>query len=262
MPNWVYNGLTIEGNPDEINKLVAQMNKPFDVLHDSWNIESRDMEVKKTICSAPVFAFYNIYNYRQDNITDLEYVAQPTRSKLDVNDKNWWNDTEELAKTDKSWYNWNIRNWGTKWDVAVSDGEEHPETYVEGPTPNGENLVVYYNFNTAWSPPVPALEKLSAQYPTLLFTLSYEEESGWGGEMELLRGKVISISEYDNKCRECDSSNTMEYCDNDCGEICSSCNYMGEADLDCAKECQTHKIYLDSKHLPEYRIKEIEKVGQ
>jgi hypothetical protein len=31
MPNWVFNGLTIECNPSEVNDLVEQLNKPFDV---------------------------------------------------------------------------------------------------------------------------------------------------------------------------------------------------------------------------------------
>jgi hypothetical protein len=258
MPNWVYNGLTIEGSPELVNDLVKQMNKPFVMLHDSWNATTGNMEVSQTTYPNPVFAFYNIYNHRQDNITDLEYVAQPVRSKLDTSDKDWWEDTQKLAETDKSWYNWNIRNWGTKWDVAIHENKEYSDTYIEGPTENGENLVVYYNFHTAWSPPVPALAKLSAQYPSLLLTLSYEEETGWGGEMELLRGEVISISEYENKCRDCDSIDTLDYCDNDCGEICSSCNYMGEADLECVAECQTHKIYLDESHVPEYRKEALE----
>ena len=256
MPNWVYNGLTIEGNPDLINDLVRQMNKPFVMLHDNWNKDTGQMEVTQTTYPNPVFAFYNIWNHRQAGITDLEYSKQPVRSKLDVSDSNWWNDTQELSKTDKSWYNWNINNWGTKWDVALIE-DSYKNTYMEGPTPNGENLVVYYNFETAWSPPVPALQKLSAQYPSLLLTLSYEEETGWGGEMELLRGEVISISEYENKCRDCDAENTMEYCENECGEICSSCNYMGEADLENVKECQTHKIYLDSEHVPDYRMEQL-----
>jgi len=81
--------------------------------------------------------------------------------------------------------------------------------------------------------------------------IAREEETGWGGELEILRGEVISESEYDNKCRDCDSENTMEYCESDCGEICSSCNWMGEADLEAVKECQTHKVYLDN--VPEYR---------
>jgi len=165
---------------------------------------------------------------------------------------------EAMEFKTNDWYSFNVREWGTKWDVAVSDNEKYADTYIEGPTPNGENLVVYYNMHTAWSPPMPAISKLSAQYPSLLFTLSYEEETGWGGECEFLRGEMISNSEYQNKCRDCDSEDTLDYCENDCGEICSSCNYMGEAALECVAECQTHKIYLDEEHVPEYRKEALE----
>ena len=257
MPNWCYNGLTIEGNPALVNDLVKQMNKPFVMLHDSWNMQTQQMEVSQTTYPNPVFAFYNIYNHRQAGITDLEYVQQPVRSDKKVDDPEWWSDTMKIAQEDKGWYNWNVVNWGTKWDVAVSADNQYPDTYMEGPTENGENLVVYYNFNTAWSPPMPALEKLSAQYPSLLFTLSYEEETGWGGECEFLRGEIISQFDYESRCRDCDENDTLEYCENDCGEICSSCNYLGEADLECVKECQTHKIYLDSEHVPDYRMEQI-----
>ena len=244
MPNWVYNGLTIEGNPSEVNDLVAQLNKPFKMVHDSWNMESGQMQKKLTTYPNPVFAFYNIYNYIEDGVTDYEYLQQPDH-KLPIE--------EAMQFKTNDWYSWNVRNWGTKWDVGVSSDDEYPETYVEGPTPNGENLVVYYNFNTAWSPPFPAITKLSGQYPTLLFTLSYEEETGWGGECEFLRNEMISNSEYGSKCRDCEAEDTLDYCENDCGEICSACNYLGEADLECVKECQTHKIYLDEEHIPTYR---------
>jgi hypothetical protein len=93
---------------------------------------------------------------------------------------------------------------------------------------------------------------LSSQYPDLLFTLSYEEETGWGGELEILRGVVISHNQYDSRCRDCDANDCMEYCENDCGEICSVCNWLGEADLDAVAECQTHAVYLET-NVPEYR---------
>jgi hypothetical protein len=45
----------------------------------------------------------------------------------------------------------------------------------------------------------------------------------------------------------------LEFCE-DCGnEVCSSCNWLGEADLDAVAECQTHKIYLDTDKVPDYR---------
>ena len=66
MPNWVYNGLTIEGNPDLVKDLVKQLNKPFVMLHDNWNIEKQEMQVTQTTYPNPVLAFYKIFNHRQD----------------------------------------------------------------------------------------------------------------------------------------------------------------------------------------------------
>jgi hypothetical protein len=248
MPNWVYNGLTIEGKKESVIKLKEQMNKPFSLYHDSvWDNELKESVGRTVNYPNPVFAFWNIVPP-----TDLDaYKNQPAKANVDANDPNWWAETQKVSLTDNSWYNWNLRNWGVKWDVAVSSDNLHPDTYMEEHE-NGENYVVYYNFETAWSIPYEALSNLSSQYPDLLFTLSYEEETGWGGEMEILRGERISEMEYENQCRDCDAKDCMEYCENDCGEICSVCNWLGEADLDAVAECQTHSIYLETK-VPEYR---------
>jgi len=234
MPNWVYNGLTIEGNPEQVDKLVEQMNTPFvDSIKPNGDL-AYSISQRKYV--NPIFSFRNIISP-----TDLDaYHAQPDLSG------------PIMSFEGNDWYNFNNREWGTKWDVAVAEGDEYPTTYMEGPVANGDNKVVYYNFETAWSRPMPALIKLSSQYPNLLFTLSYEEETGWGGELEILRGVVISESEYDNKCRDCDAEDQMEYCENDCGSICGNCNWLGEADLDAVAICQTHAIYLET-NVPEYR---------
>jgi len=65
--------------------------------------------------------------------------------------------------------------------------------------------------------------------------LSYEEETGWGGEMEILRGQIISESQYDTKCRDCDAYDCMEYCEDCENDVCSACGY-GSEDI-----CETHK---------------------
>lgn len=239
MPNWVYNGLTIEGNPEQVKSLIKQMNKPFVQSIKPNGDLAYKVEERKYV--NPIFSFHNIYSYKDAGITDEEYHAVPVfPEKFSL----------EFKGTD--WYNFNIRNWGTKWDVAVAEGDEYSNTSIQE-TENGENYVVYYNFETAWSRPLPAIQKLSTQYPTLLFTLSYEEETGWGGEMEILRGEIISESEYENQCHDCDATDQMEYCEeNDCGEICGNCNWLGEADLEAVADCPTHKVYLDTK-VPEYR---------
>jgi hypothetical protein len=228
MPNWVFNGLTIEGGPEEVNKLVTQMNKPFKKIADNWNMETGKMEVKLYTYPNPVFAFHNIYNHTQAGISDEDYIKQPDHT-LPIQEAMMFKGTH--------WYDFNVREWGTKWDVAVDPDNKYPDTYLEGPTANGDNSVVYYNFNTAWSPPFPAISKLSAQYPSLLFTLSYEEETGWGGECEFLRGEQISTSDYGWKCRECDNEEEdTPYCE-ECGfDTCPSCGY-NESD----EPCDQHK---------------------
>ena len=215
MPNWVFNGLTIEGNPEQVDKLVEQMNKPF--VHSIKPNGDLAYQVQQRKYVNPIFAFHNIYNYKDAGVTDEVYHGQPPRSE--VGDKDWF----KFATND--WYNFNVREWGTKWDVAVAEDDKYPDTYMEGPVANGENKVVYYNFNTAWSRPIGALEKLSAQYPNLLFTLSYEEETGWGGECEFLRGQIISSMEYENMCKECDETDCLEYDEEKGVEICQKCGF-------------------------------------
>ena len=228
MPNWVFNGLTIEGPKESVIKLKEQMNTPFvDSIESNGDLS---FGIKQTKYSNPIFSFRNIIAP-----TDLEaYKEQPVRSDVPLSDPDWWPSLQEKSKTDNSWYNWNIRNWGVKWDVAVSNDDKHPDTYMEEHE-NGENYVVYYNFNTAWGIADKALTNLSSQYPDLLFTLSYEEETGWGGEMELLRGKIISQSEYHNMCRECDGTDCMEWCEECEDEVCTKCQY------NMVESCSIHK---------------------
>lgn len=236
MPNWVYNSLTIEGNAEDISAIKTQLNQPFQRQHDQWNMETRQMELQDVTYSNPVFAFWNIIKP-----TNLEAYNKQADHSLPM--------AEQLLFKGDNWYDWNVNNWGTKWDVAVSNNEEYPETELM----EESDTSLAYRFNTAWSPPLPAIATISQQYPNLEFNLSYEEETGWGGEIEFLAGEDSVLENYENKCRDCDEVNTMEYCENDCGEICSSCNYMGEADLDCVAECDIHKVYLDDEHVPEYR---------
>ena len=149
------------------------------------------------------------------------------------------------SEKQNDWYNWNIRNWGTKWEVAVSDGEEYPDTELLEHKSKGQDQWLVYKFNTAWSPPLVAISKLSEMVPNSLITLSYEEEGGWGGEIEFLRGNQTILDDYENKCRECGENDSLEYCDNDCGEFCSECNYGSWQDEEAMAECETHKVYLD-----------------
>lgn len=226
MPNWTYNSLTIEGSKEDISAIKTQLNKPFQRQHDTWNKDTGKMELQDVTYSNPVFAFWNVVKPIDLETYNLQKDPKHDNSIIDFKGDNW--------------YDWNVRNWGTKWDVAVHDGDEYPETELV----EEDETSLVYSFNTAWSPPLPAIEALSAQYPDVEFDLQFEEETGWGGNYLFSNGQGTEIESYENKCRDCDSLNTLEYCENDCGEICSECHYMGEADIDTAKECEEHKQYV------------------
>jgi hypothetical protein len=66
------------------------------------------------------------------------------------------------ALTDEG-YSWCLRNWGTKWGDC--------ETEI---TVNDDYLVLRYQ--TAWSPAVEGIERISAMFPTLVFQTDWVEE--------------------------------------------------------------------------------------
>lgn len=68
----------------------------------------------------------------------------------------------EPAHVGDSWYDWRVKNWGTKWDIA---------DVVQSVEPCRINLF----FSTAWAPPSPWLEVVATRYPKLKFILSYDE---------------------------------------------------------------------------------------
>lgn len=50
----------------------------------------------------------------------------------------------------KDWYDWNVANWGTKWDISLEESE-----LVDA------NTIIAW-FDSAWSPPTSAYERLCA----------------------------------------------------------------------------------------------------
>ncbi len=85
---------------------------------------------------------------------------------------------EDIA-TGQDWYHWNIREWGTKWEISNA-------TYVA--TPN--KLV--FSYATAWSPPVSALDKLAELFPDLHFTSRFlDEGDNFAGEIHWESGQQV-----------------------------------------------------------------------
>ena len=75
---------------------------------------------------------------------------------------------EECAeKGIPNWYDWNVSNWGTKWDVST-EGLEF--------TDNGDGTAMIEGwFDSAWAPPIGAYEKFCDDMDNCDLEASYHE---------------------------------------------------------------------------------------
>jgi len=72
-----------------------------------------------------------------------------------------------------NWYDFQVANWGTKWDINIGDVCERDE----------DGLGFSGSFDTAWSPPMGIVEKLVAQgYEVTLYY--YESGVGFVGKWD------------------------------------------------------------------------------
>lgn len=210
MPNWVYNSLYVTGNTADLQAMKAQLNSPITTYHEDFVYESDNprkvkldengIAIRKpvtTVYNNPVFSFMNVVAPAPE-ILD-EYYGGETFGKANLSNpdgsfsnEKFMAEFERSIAEDNDWWHWNVRNWGTKWDIAVHDGGGYRTTECDD---EGDRL--FYRFETAWSPVFEVLLKLSEQYPNLTFAYEYEEEQGWGGEATIRNGVIVSESEYD-----------------------------------------------------------------
>lgn len=131
----------------------------------------------------------------------------------------------EMAQTNRyNWYDWNVANWGTKWNASDGDGWEFTTDVV--------GTAARVQFSTAWSPPYGVIEALWEKCKALNFeiTYSWEEEQGFGEEWESVNGELEmtrewsipeSHAEFDAQGRTCvcDWEDDPEYWFPDCPKI-------------------------------------------
>jgi hypothetical protein len=131
--------------------------------------------------------------------------------------------TYDMSFQTDGWYDWNVREWGTKWDACDSSFDDNTED-------KGPNL--YYSFNTAWSIPEQVYKAITEQHPELDFEFYCEEEQGWGAEyksttdedgsrlLELVKEWDIPDSHQDYVDRDrtcnCENDDDQDYWYDDC----------------------------------------------
>lgn len=216
MPNWVFNNLEVRADEKDVKSLealsrfVEQASKPYEVNHRTLIFEDGETKFKQVqqTVEEPL-SFWNFV--RPDDSTLEEYFGDEDQS-LSLEEK--------LQFKTNHWYDWNIRNWGCKWDAS---GVERTD----------EGAEVYYSFETPWSPPENAFRAMVKQFPELSFTLRSVEEQGWGCEYESDEGEAVLVAEWDIPESHEDSMNYKGWCyceeNDDTDYMFDDCPAMEEA---------------------------------
>lgn len=128
MPNWCDNNLYISHEDPEMLKKAV----------DAW--ESSNFLA--TLVPEPDYKVTPVAE-TFPNITAQYAKTEEEKAKALLN---------EPTIREDAWWDWRIQNWGTKWDVGYdADLDNHAQV-------NDNTMFVY--FNSAWSPPTGAYEKL------------------------------------------------------------------------------------------------------
>jgi hypothetical protein len=93
--------------------------------------------------------------------------------------------SEEIEKygAENCWYDWSIKNWGTKWNSYGYN--EHTAENLDGSS---------IKFLTAWSSVSDLMKKLSSMFPDICFDYKWaDEDFGYNtGKAEFKGGKTLS----------------------------------------------------------------------
>jgi Ferredoxin-like domain in Api92-like protein len=157
MPNWCSNTLAVHG-PTDMVELFIKENKAILVGPEYGMADGETRELPLSFNAA-------LPTPDQSKFTDQSYQA--TENEPDF------------------WYNWNVKNWGTKWDLG-------DETYFECRKNDDGNSTALYTFETAWAPPESWLSMIAEMYPQLSIKLEYVEEGmGFSGHIGFYMGQMV-----------------------------------------------------------------------
>lgn len=175
MPNWVYNTMTVSGDKATLEAFAKQAAQPYNCK--SMKFVDNDWVSVDDVNDEPL-SFWNFIK-PDDSILEEYWGPQPKFESL----------ADAMARSTNHWYDWNHKNWGTKWD-ACEPGVGDMEQY-------GEHYSLEYEFRTAWGDPKEVFEAMVQQYPTLNFSVVCNEEQGWGIEYWGENGELTVTDQWD-----------------------------------------------------------------
>jgi len=156
MPNWCYNNAVISGN---------DLTKFREFLGDGTGL-------LKKIAPTPQTLVDTVAGFSADPVEQKKRQEQEEINLMQHGAKNW--------------YDWNVQNWGTKWDVDVE---------IDDISSSDEEIM--FSFDSAWAPPINAFIELGNLFPELSIRMNYREDGmGFAGVLTV-EGTEVNDDYYD-----------------------------------------------------------------
>lgn len=135
MPNWCNNNISIVGPKAKVDKLID---------------------------SAKKGEFVNALHPMPKQLEDTQ-----STSDKDVMKK------QPVVEGYNNWYDWRVDNWGTKWDVDIYEGSIQEQEELFGKDDGDKK--VDFGFDSAWAPPLGAIEHYLTNNDDVSIRLVYYE---------------------------------------------------------------------------------------
>lgn len=184
MPNWVFTTMTVSGPEQSLGDFRAKAAKPYTTRHKGVFTEGKgyDPDAVNVAENKSDLSFWNFIEPDDKNAYFGEEVKPEGYDAMTLDERM----EHAMRFSGDNWYDWNVRNWGTKWDACdACCGSGH----------EGDTLV--YNFSTAWSPAEGAFRAMVIQHKDLKFEFYCEEEQGWGVVYEGEDGEIKETRSWD-----------------------------------------------------------------
>ncbi|MCA9214656.1 MAG: hypothetical protein KDB27_16400 [Planctomycetales bacterium] len=174
MPNHVTNKLTIESGARIVLATIEGENGPIDFdrvmpMPPELDIEcSAEGQLGADVLSGAGDKYLSKAWATERKIEDVKglkkFVELERPQVLELGEA-YLRNVEQYGHP--NWYGWRLQHWGTKWNAY----------YIGEAEIIGDSAHV--RFDTAWSPPLPVLDRLSKEISGAAFVLKYFDE-GWG----------------------------------------------------------------------------------
>jgi hypothetical protein len=177
MPNWVHNAVSFTAETKEqMDEFIEIMTSPRPYIKEDPDRQYRSLPYapENLEYGEREFSFWNVVA-PDESILHEYWGEQPETGSL----------AEALQNKTNFWYDWNIRNWGCKWDARVEDEQR-----------NGD-LDWSVMFETPWGPPLEFYQELAARFPHISMESVCIEEQGWGSIYIAHNGELVVEQEWD-----------------------------------------------------------------